>query len=494
MANFGSRILQVNDSGDDVKELQIRLSGFKNAGVPDGVYTTKTKLSVMTFQRDYMKIPPSGIVDRQTFDATQSFGSQFPIFSRYPNLRCPCNDPACQVTNGGYGHNDNLGYRNGKPAIEAYNRKEYLGVHRMLLWACRAIIFYNPQYTWSINSGFRCRSDNLLRGRQSTNHMGKAVDLDCGNEPESNASRRKIVERCLAQIGWNSSNKKALEPGYIAPTWVHIDVRTLDSDYLEPEFFVTNDTSLNNFVTHTVTENVDEEADETLIDSQEDVIKEQDAQGYETSVTGTSNIQTVNTNKDRGWESIAKGIYNYITTEENYDIKAVSNGVVITPAGVSSPVTDVQTNISIYMNNESSLLNFLKNTTYNGIDTGGIQRFFTGLNTWLNTPPFTIGLSIGTVLRAALVNGILTPTDIPPTGLHGLVTFPTVIAQGIACANEVSRTSFPENTREQRVQMWDIMNKYIKLALNQNIIAPIPTAGVGTNTFTGVTTVTYVYS
>ena len=80
---FGSRLLQVGDTGDDVIELQIRLSGFKNSGVPDGIFTTKTKISVMTFQRDFMKIPPSGIVDRQTFDATQSFGTQFPIFSRY---------------------------------------------------------------------------------------------------------------------------------------------------------------------------------------------------------------------------------------------------------------------------------------------------------------------------------------------------------------------------------------------------------------------------
>jgi len=495
---FGERLLRQGMSGDDVKELQIRLAGFKNATVPNGTFSAKTKSSVMAFQRDFMGITPSGVADRQTFDATDTFAIQYPIFTRFQNtIKCPCNDPACQTTNNGFGHNDFNGqYRSGKPQIEAYHQKEYLGIHRMLLWAVRAVFFYHPQYNWTLNSGYRCRIDNQARGRQSTNHMGKAIDIDPGGNTECDDCRRRVVEKMNAQIGWNNSNKKALEPARIAPTWVHFDVRTLGSQYLTDEYFVTNETDLNQSQVHTETENSEEVADEPLLDSQETVIQKQDARGYETSIpTGaTTNNQIVTQNTNYGWEDIAQGVYEYITTDENYELKANCTGTVIVSPGVPTPAAGPLA-ARLNFNPENTLLQFLKNTTYVGLAQGGVDRFFTGLNQWLNTPPFTIGLSPTTGPLAAL--SIVPPDPGTGPGLHGFVSFPAVIAQGKACANQIANTSFSDDSKTRKREVWEIMNKYIKLALNMNVIAPIPTVGSlpspGPGPYTGVTLVTYAY-
>ena len=157
---FGSRLLSVGMTGTDVRELQIRLAGFRNATVPDGTFSDRTKSCVMSFQKDYMRITPSGIVDRQTFDSTETFATAYPIFSVYgSDLKCPCSDTRCQspppIGTNGYGHsNSDAGdtgsdeYRFDK-YYEAYHKKEYPGIHRMVLWTARSVFFYNQQYNFS---------------------------------------------------------------------------------------------------------------------------------------------------------------------------------------------------------------------------------------------------------------------------------------------------------------------------------------------------------
>ena len=69
--------------------------------------------------------------------------------------------------------------------------------------------------------------DNQQNNRTTTNHHGKAVDLDIALQPDESkradrdkcdAVRGRIVELSNAQVGWGAKNRKALEPPDVAPT------------------------------------------------------------------------------------------------------------------------------------------------------------------------------------------------------------------------------------------------------------------------------------
>ena len=241
MAQYGSRELKKGDQGDDVEELQIRLAGF-SGGIPDGDFGPGSEKMVRQFQTDFMSIDPTGIVDEDTFNAIDDFADKYPIDFDNPDMKCPCG--VCSGYGQGLRKNE---YRQGKPLIEAYYNYEYPGIHRVILWAARAVFFYFPDYSFTFNSGYRCSVRNEQKGRQSTNHHGKAIDLDVPRTDSENREddvkrcdeiREKIVEKCNGQIGWAIKNKKALEPANIAPTWVHYDVRCFAKDFLEDRFFV----------------------------------------------------------------------------------------------------------------------------------------------------------------------------------------------------------------------------------------------------------------
>jgi Putative peptidoglycan binding domain len=245
---YGERVLQRGMKGDDVAELQLRLAGFRGT-VPDGDFGPGTDLQVTTFQRDYMKIEtPTGLVDRATFEKIDEFADKFPI--DFDKLKCRCG------TCSGFGQGKFKGlYISGKPKVEAFHRYEYPGIHRMILWAARAIFFYMPQHKFQFNSSYRCSVDNLQHGRSSTNHHGKAIDVDvplkAGETKQDDMSRcdtirGRLVETANAQIGWLGTNRKSLEPRDIAPTWVHYDVRQYERKYLDDKFFCTNQTALDN--------------------------------------------------------------------------------------------------------------------------------------------------------------------------------------------------------------------------------------------------------
>jgi hypothetical protein len=236
---YGDSTLQKGSEGDEVVELQMRLAGFRGT-VPDGDFGPGTELQVAKFQNDYMKTSAStGIVDAATFDAIDKFAVDFPI--DFAVLECPCG--ICTGFGQGRFEGD---YRAGKPIVEAYHLYEYPGIHRMLIWAVRALKFYVPQYNFVINSGYRCAENNKKKNRTSTNHHGKAIDLDVPLGPgedkqddmlRSDEIRGILVERSAAQIGWTARNRKALEPSNIAPTWVHYDVRSYDRKFLADKYF-----------------------------------------------------------------------------------------------------------------------------------------------------------------------------------------------------------------------------------------------------------------
>jgi hypothetical protein len=247
MPGYGQRELAKGLSGEDVVELQIRLAGFRGT-VPDGVFGPGTELQVVCFQHDFMNLPkPSGAVDQQTFDAIEEFAEQYPL--DFEALKCHCG-----VCNG-FGQGRFKGkYRAGQPKLEAYYRYEYPGIHRMLLWAVRALFFYMPHRNFAITSGYRCSVSNEQKNRTSTNHHGKAIDVDLAPMPgedkrddmiHCNQIRGLLVERSNAQIGWLAGNRKSLEPADIAPTWVHYDVRSYERRFLADRFFCTTPEGLN---------------------------------------------------------------------------------------------------------------------------------------------------------------------------------------------------------------------------------------------------------
>ena len=248
MAVYGERILQQGLNGPDVAELQLRLAGFRGT-VPDGGFGPGTELQVVKFQTDVMKLAtPTGVVEGDTYRAIDAFAKRWPI--DFKQLTCKCGK--C----GGFGNGRFKGrYMPGGEGQEMSNRYEYPGIHRMILWASRAVFHYFPDQTFSFNSGYRCSEDNLLRGRTTTNHHGKAVDLDMAlkagegkreDRDKCDRVRGVLVEKCAAQIGWAASNRKSLEPTDIAPTWVHYDVRQYEAKYLADSYFCTTLAQLDN--------------------------------------------------------------------------------------------------------------------------------------------------------------------------------------------------------------------------------------------------------
>lgn len=243
---YGDRILKLGLSGPDVEELQIRLAGF-GGKVPDSFFGPGTEAQVKQFQTDFMKVTATGVVDRPTYNAIDKFAGMFPM--DFNKLRCPCG--VCS----GFGQGLYKGqYLSGKPHIEAYHKYEYPGIHRVALWALRAIWFYHPQWKFINTSGYRCSIRNVQEGRISTNHLGKAVDTDHLAPLEN---KELDMERCTAirakmvsvggfQVGWSDTNKKSFEPDNIAPTWVHLDVRQFESKYLQDRFFCKTLKSLDN--------------------------------------------------------------------------------------------------------------------------------------------------------------------------------------------------------------------------------------------------------
>jgi putative peptidoglycan binding protein len=241
MPAYGERELKKDLTGEDVIELQVRLAGFRGT-LPDGKFGPGTELQVARFQTDYMNLSkPTGVADQETMDAIDAFAEQFPI--DLEALKCPCG-----VCNG-FGQSKFKGrYRTAKPKIEAYYRYEYPGVHRMLLWAVRSLFLYMKELDFIFTSGYRCSVNNEQKKRSSTNHHGKAIDLDVSLKPgedkrddmnQCEMIRGLLVERSNAQIGWTANNRKSLEPANIAPTWIHYDVRSYDRRYLGDRFFCT---------------------------------------------------------------------------------------------------------------------------------------------------------------------------------------------------------------------------------------------------------------
>jgi len=291
---FGHRTLKYTKSklmqGKDVEELQLRLAGF--AGTDwDGKFGKNTKKQVELFQKEYMKMQkPTGIVEAtgkkktDTFKALDRFAKEFPI-DFGGKLLCQFKVPSSKIkvcTCGGFGQQRfKKIYKSGRTLlwnreskkveshVERIHQYEYPGIHKAILHSYRALLFFvasNPRFkSPRINSGYRCHINNAKpTKRNSTNHMGKALDIGFGGPSAEqwkicNEARDLLVNKSNFQIRWTTRNKKSLEPGvknarlhkhkgdsFAASTWVHMDVRNFEAKYLEDRFFVKSLEELDN--------------------------------------------------------------------------------------------------------------------------------------------------------------------------------------------------------------------------------------------------------
>ncbi len=247
---FASENLSRGSKGVAVEELQIRLAGFRGT-IWDGDFGPGTELQVITFQKEYMEVEdPDGIVGQNVFEALENFSKEFPI--DFDKIKCPCGE--CT----GFGQGHFKGEYRKEPHIEAFHKYEYPGIHKVILQCYRAVLFYaktegfDPPF---LSSGYRCHIRNQQKSRKSTNHMGKAMDFDFPRKPGEDKKedsfrcdkfRGIMIEKSNFQIGWHGRNKKSLEPSNIAPTWIHMDVRSFSAKYLQDKFFVATEQELDN--------------------------------------------------------------------------------------------------------------------------------------------------------------------------------------------------------------------------------------------------------
>lgn len=259
-SNCGERYcIKKGDKSELIREINIRLAGF-GGNVPTDEFTDRTEKMIKQFQRDYMKVPETGKVCGNVLRAIDDFQNKYAI--HFEDTKCKCGK--CK----GFGNGKFSDQKQDSKILELARKYEYPGMHRSLLWAVKASIFYasiiEKDLKYSINcifSSYRCHEDNKIHKRSSTNHMGKAVDLHINkngirtrNVSNVDEIRQKVFVKHLgSQIRWDKKNMFSLEPGvnpkykgeFLATTWIHLDVRQFELKYLEDKFFVKSLSDLN---------------------------------------------------------------------------------------------------------------------------------------------------------------------------------------------------------------------------------------------------------
>lgn len=245
--------IKLGDKGPLIEELNIRLMGFGNtisAPTPLNEFTAKTEQAVKQFQRDFMGVTETGKVCGPVLLALDSFMTKHPI--NLDAMKCRCGE--CDGFGNGQVNSAKAGIftdaKHEKPRLGV----EYPGMHRALLWAFRASLFYahtkDKDLTFKflrISSGYRCWFDNAVHKRHSTNHMGNALDLQwtkgksstrCSGADVDEIRADIFVKRLGAQMRWPNPNLVSLESTADGATsWVHMDVREFDSLYKDTRFY-----------------------------------------------------------------------------------------------------------------------------------------------------------------------------------------------------------------------------------------------------------------
>jgi hypothetical protein len=262
-------LFQKGDKHEIIWEINIRLAGF-GGNVPTDEFTEKTEKMIKQFQRDYMQVEETGVVDIKIIQTIDRFQDEYSIDSFFTQAQCQCStfknltEPTCN----GFGLNKT---NNGKTGANYAYGIEYPGLYRTLFWVLRSIMFYidsDERYQHLtveiVSSGYRSWADNIYNNRKSTNHMGKALDIHVIKKEKAKSEHSRderinccdlvrdiLTEKTNAEYRWFHSNGIALENSYtryhptrgrdnqsIASVWAHYDVRVFESKFLENQFFV----------------------------------------------------------------------------------------------------------------------------------------------------------------------------------------------------------------------------------------------------------------
>jgi hypothetical protein len=240
--------IKKGDKNELIREINIRLAGF-GGNVPTDVFTDRTEKMVKQFQKDYMKVPETGKVCGNVLKAIDEFCNKW--VEKILDYKCLCHASDSKVKI----ENRCTGYGKGK-------KNENAGIHRSLLWGVSALKFYLSQqttYKYRLTSaGYRCWAHNDTIPRTSTNHMGKAVDIQFkkGSYEISSFKKENIaplkeirdkfyINYLKVEEGWSIpsvNNNYRLEPigmgSQQSYSWIHMDVSLFITEYLKESFYV----------------------------------------------------------------------------------------------------------------------------------------------------------------------------------------------------------------------------------------------------------------
>ncbi|MCO6524051.1 MAG: hypothetical protein J6562_03385 [Candidatus Schmidhempelia sp.] len=229
--------------------------------MPTDEFTERTENMIKQFQRDYMQVDETGVVDMNVIKAIDEFQEEYAINNTiWLQLKCKCSPKKCSGFGNGLGTNT---------SPERYNTYEFPGIHRSLLFGLYALNFYLARqdvYKFRlISSGYRCHSDT---DGKTANHRGKALDIQfykgtwaIGGLNKNNIApllyiRDNFFKTYLnTENDWDNINLFTTEPIGLTPTgekisghtysWIHMDVRSFEKQYLLDEYFCTDATTLN---------------------------------------------------------------------------------------------------------------------------------------------------------------------------------------------------------------------------------------------------------
>ena len=274
----GVKILfRKGDKHEIIREINIRLAGF-GGNLPTDEFTERTENMIKQFQRDYMLVEETGVVDMEVIEAIDEFQEKYSVRTFLEEAKCPCSSLIKSNACSGFGQGNYKEQKQNKKISEMYRKYEYPGIHRTLFWVLRTIMFYienDGQYNNlkldCVYSGYRCWKNNNYYKRYSTNHMGKAFDIHIfkkGKAKNIHTANERIdccdlvrdllTDKTNAEYRWfhkngigleNSEKKyhptKGKDKSNIASTWVHYDVRTFELEYLEDQYFAISEKDVN---------------------------------------------------------------------------------------------------------------------------------------------------------------------------------------------------------------------------------------------------------
>ena len=253
-------LFRKGDKHEIIREINIRLAGF-GGNVPTDEFTERTENMIKQFQRDYMLVEQTGVVDMEVIEAIDKFQEEYTISATiWSQIKCRCGKAICNGFGNGEGKNT---------SPEQTNPYEYPGIHRSLLFGLNALNFdLSKQDIYKfreISSGYRCSRHSI----KTKNHRGKALDIQFNkgdweirlqlykNIEPLRYIRNNFFETYLkTQNKWDDANLFSVEPIGLNPdntiidkehtfSWIHMDVRSFEKKYLLDEYFCTNSTTLN---------------------------------------------------------------------------------------------------------------------------------------------------------------------------------------------------------------------------------------------------------